>query len=800
MKRNTRSTKQIVKALSIGLSASMLLQPITAMADANDDNTTELPEKEVVDEKPYVNAGDESCESENIESLENAKELLDDAEKKEDATEDAAKKLEKEPSYVEEDIVLEIIENLEDNDIKVPQHFWDWQGKDVDDSAKEFDEAAEKHLDDAKEILEEADKALTGDPEAEKEEDKTGILDEFEDEIKSSEDNSHKSVEEAAKAAAAKLTAEAADVSANNATSSDEAKAYGAVAEQAAKDAKANSVSANEDAAAALQDYEDAKELLAKAKEEARKANEAANKALELSLEDAEDAVKLAKAAEEFAEGLEAIVAQKKEIADAAVTAKINEISVVADEITNLTNQINRKNYEHFFADVDYHIAVFELNQKLETLRSAEWGVFYAPNQWDIWVLEGQLAKVEEAMKEARLALTKLGFETGAAYWENEEAKRGYKTAEENYNAIKEIYEQASKNLEDAKESETTLNGSVSDLKTEYGDNIMDLQKNLRTATTDETKADAAKNLIACVMGSENVTYITYEEMPNGIFMVKEEGEDASYYTYEIAEDGTITIKNINAEVSEAFVKKLEAEYEYNLSEEAKNNAIPDLQTGEFFVKVKTSETVYEVTYSINPYDYDSGYVDVDGKRVPVVSVQGYGYARFWFFLLEDGTYQLVDNDLRSKVYAVETYENEDVASMMCGMYVRFDVHGDAKMAAITNNTYDVATNVDSKVVTEEEMQNGEWLYYEKETDAVEGGYTLTCDKDIPRTPHNRFYYHAPETTTTGKYKYLYTFEDAYGSFSTADGTLYWNPNIKKFGHTGSWVMKDYTRKVQEVR
>ena len=38
MKRNTRSTKQIVKALSIGLSASMLLQPITAMADANDDN------------------------------------------------------------------------------------------------------------------------------------------------------------------------------------------------------------------------------------------------------------------------------------------------------------------------------------------------------------------------------------------------------------------------------------------------------------------------------------------------------------------------------------------------------------------------------------------------------------------------------------------------------------------------------------------------------------------------------------------------------------------------------------------
>ena len=43
MKKNIKLNKNIIKALSIGISASMMLQPMTAFADTLDDNTLNLP-------------------------------------------------------------------------------------------------------------------------------------------------------------------------------------------------------------------------------------------------------------------------------------------------------------------------------------------------------------------------------------------------------------------------------------------------------------------------------------------------------------------------------------------------------------------------------------------------------------------------------------------------------------------------------------------------------------------------------------------------------------------------------------
>ncbi len=794
MKRQTRTTKQIIKAVSVGLSASMLLQPVTAMADGLDENAPVLPDVEEKEEIPYVNAGDESCESENIESLENAKELLDDAEKKEDATEDAAKKLEKEPSYVEEDIVLEIIENLEDNDIKVPQHFWDWQGKDVDDSAKEFDEAAEKHVEDAINTLEDAEKTLTGDPEAKEEEKQTGILDQFEENIQNSEQASFNSVEEAAKAAAELLKADSATVSANEATSSEEAKKYAEVAKQAAENAKNNSVSSNEFAANALEEYNNAKIQLDAAKEAAKKANDAANKALELGLEDAEDAVAMAKAAEKAAESLEAIVNSKKEAADAYVSQVSAEITRITDEINELTNNINSKKNDKKIAEGDVATASGELYQKFVELKGAEWAsVFMAPSKWDIAKMESDLTNLKTAMDNAEKALAKLKGEMEEAGKDNETAKKALSEATEAYNEIKDAYNKAVADAKAASEKETELNGTVSELKKQYGDDIMDKQKALREAETDEAKAAAAKALIEYVMGAENASVITYEAIPNGIFMIKN-GEVASYYTYEIDDKGVITIKNCTYEVIEGTTQAIEEVTETDLTEEEKEALVKKLEDGSFFVKVKSSETVYEVTYKADKgYFGQVAYVDINGVRTRVVCAPYYGNDLWWWTVDENGTKSWIGHALEAKVYSVETYDEYDDAAMMYGMYLLFDVHPDAQMNEVTNNTYDVTSNVESKEVTEEELANGEWLYYEKISDEKIGGYTVTSKYDQPIGAHNRFYYHAPETVeATGEYLYLYTFTDAYGTFSTADGSMYWDPNYKSFNHTGSWVMVNY--------
>jgi len=784
MKRQTRTTKQIIKAVSVGLSASMLLQPVTAMADGLDENAPVLPDVEEKEEIPYVNAGDESCESENIESLENAKELLDDAEKKEDATEDAAKKLEKEPSYVEEDIVLEIIENLEDNDIKVPQHFWDLQGKDVDDSAKEFDEAAEKHVEDAINTLEDAEKTLTGDPEAKEEEKQTGILDQFEENIQNSEQASFNSVEEAAKAAAELLKAGSATVSANEATSSEEAKKYAEVAKQAAENAKNNSVSSNEFAANALEEYNNAKIQLDAAKEAAKKANDAANKALELGLEDAEDAVAMAKAAEKAAESLEAIVNSKKEAADAYVSQVSAEITRITDEINELTNNINSKKNDKKIAEGDVEKASGELLQKFVELKGAEWAsVFMAPSKWDIAKMESDLKNLKTAMDNAEKALAKLKGEMEEAGKDNETAKKTLSEATEAYNEIKDAYNKAVADVKAASEKETELNGTVSELKKQYGDDIMDKQKALREAETDEAKTAAAKALIEYVMGAENASVITYEAIPNGIFMIKN-GEVASYYTYEIDDKGVITIKNCTYEVIEGTTQAIEEVTETDLTEEEKEALVKKLEDGSFFVKVKSSETVYEITYKENyglRREGLKGFVIVNGERVTVECRQYYNDMYYWWFPQPDGTYRWVGEALENKVYLRDIITDKDNADWWFGMYDWF--YEDVKMVEITTNTYDVTSNVNSKIVTKEEMQAGEWLYYEDAST-----YKLNRSSKAQLSSHNRAYDKAPEMVgenfeKASSYKYNYKYND---TITVDNGNLKWDPNAN------SWVLKGY--------
>ncbi|MBR6004574.1 MAG: hypothetical protein IK068_07630, partial [Lachnospiraceae bacterium] len=501
-----------------------------------------------------------------------------------------------------------------------------------------------------------------------------------------------------------------------------------------------------------------------------------------------------AKAAEKAAESLEAIVNSKKEAADAYVSQVSAEITRITDEINELTNNINSKKNDKKIAEGDVAKASGELFQKFMELKGAEWAsVFMAPSKWDIAKMESDLKNLKTAMDNAEKALAKLKGEMEEAGKDNETAKKALSEATEAYNEIKDAYNKAVADVKAASEKETELNGTVSELKKQYGDDIMDKQKALREAETDEAKTAAAKALIEYVMGAENASVITYEAIPNGIFMIKN-GEVASYYTYEIDDKGVITIKNCTYEVIEGTTQAIEEVTETDLTEEEKEALVKKLEDGSFFVKVKSSETVYEITYKENyglRREGLKGFVIVNGERVTVECRQYYNDMYYWWFPQPDGTYRWVGEALENKVYLRDIITDKDNADWWFGMYDWF--YEDVKMVEITTNTYDVTSNVESKEVTEEELAHGEWLYYEKISDEKIGGYTVTSKYDQPTGAHNRFYYHAPETVkATGEYLYLYTFSDAYGTFSTADGSMYWDPNYESFNHTGSWVMVNY--------
>ena len=780
MKRQTRTTKQIIKAVSVGLSASMLLQPVTAMADGLDENAPVLPDVEEKEEVPYVNAADEDAASENKEALENAAELIDDAIDKEDATEHAAEELQRATVDPLEKGTISAIENTEDNDnhLIVPAFPFIIDFGDQKDSAEEYETSAGEKVDEAQNILDEAEKELTGDPEAEEEADKTGVLDKFEGKIQASEGYSYESVKEAAQAAADMLTADAASVSANEATSSAEAREYAEVAKQASEEAAQMSVSANENAANALDEYNEASKLLEQAKKIAKDANAEAEKKIKAGYEDAKEAVKKAKEAEEYAEGLEKYVGLKKAAADAYVESLNQEIIDITNEINSLTQEINGYNWAKGWAERDLKFATDNLNDKLDKLAKAQADMAKVPSMWSIWGMEGQLARLKEAKENAELnlgILYKAYIDSGVDSWE---AQQALKKVEKSYNKIKDQYNEAVATVKNSGEEKTVLEGTVTELKTQYGDDIMNKQDALRNAKADK-KADAAKELIQYVMGGDGVTVISYEGIPNGIFMVKN-GEAATYYTYEIAKDGTITIKNCTYEVIQGTTKAVEAEIASNLSESQKDALVKSLADGSFFVKGDDSET-FMVTYKPFKIKGAKAYTTINGVQCEVECDYSDDYwddNLYWWAYI-NGSWKHIRSE---NVYRIAA---SGLTSEAADEYVKKAWFDCAKVSQGTATVYTVTSNVDSKVITEAELAGGEWLHYEKVSDAVEGTdavYKLVADNGVP-VNHNRFCDVAPETTgkitadrvIAKEYIYDYSYELNGKKYTISNGDLRWN-------------------------
>lgn len=786
MKRQTRTTKQIIKAVSVGLSASMLLQPVTAMADGLDETAPVLPDVEEKEEVPYVNAADEDAASENKEALENAAELIDDAIDKEDATEHAAEELQRATVDPLEKGAISAIENTEDNDnhLIVPINpFIGIDFGDQKDSAEEYETSAGEKVDEAQNILNEAEKKLTGDPEAEEEADKTGVLDEFEENIQASEGYSYESVKEAAQAAADMLTADAASVSANEATSSAEASEYAEVAKQASEEAAQMSVSANENAANALDEYNEASKLLEQAKAIAKEANAEAEKKIKAGYEDAKEAVKKAKEAEEYAEGLEKYVGLKKAAADAYVTELNEDIKNLTEEINKLNFQIGGKYGELFWADLDYTAKYNTLCYKLGELRRAQGAMYWAPTAKDVENLKKQLSDLEETKRLAKENLNTLKLAAEGAGSDNRAAQRALEGATAAYNQIKDAYNQASNTVKEVTGQKTVLEGDVTELKAQYGDDIMDKQSALRTASA-EGKSDAAKALIKSVMGADEVTAIAYEEIPNGIFMVKT-GETVSYYTYEIASNGTITIKNCTYDVVEATTQAVEAEIASNLSESQKDALIAGLEDGSFFVKPNDKET-FMLTYKAQKEKNDVAYYKDDkGVQHVVKCLKGKGNDLHWY-IYDNGSkgdkvpsgqvYKIAKSGLTSEAADKEIRDNK----------TRFNLK---KVSEGATTVYTVTSNVDSKVITEAELANGTWLAYEKVSDAVEGTdgeYKVEYNGNLKKEIGTGLNYKNAPEMVDGKYKYNYTV-----TFGNIDYTVD-NEKIKWDGSKGCWQIKDY--------
>ena len=778
MKRQTRTTKQIIKAVSVGLSASMLLQPVTAMADGLDETAPVLPDVEEKEEVPYVNAADEDAASENKEALENAAELIDDAIDKEDATEHAAEELQRATVDPLEKGTISAIENTEDNDNHVIVPIFPFIGIDLGDqkdSAEEYETSAGEKVDEAQNILNEAEKELTGDPEAKEEADKTGVLDEFEENIQASEGYSYESVKEAAQAAADMLTADAASVSANEATSSAEASEYAEVAKQASEEAAQMSVSANENAANALDEYNEASKLLEQAKAIAKEANAEAEKKIQAGYEDAKEAVKKAKEAEKYAEGLEAYVGLKKAAADAYVESLNREITDLTNEINSLTQEINGYNEAKGWAKDDLESATDNLNDKLDKLAKAQADMAKVPSMWSIWGMEGQLARLKEAKENAESnlgILYKAYIDNGADSWE---AQQALKKVEKSYNKIKDQYNEAVATVKNSGEEKTVLEGTVTELKTQYGDDIMNKQDALRNAKADK-KADAAKELIQYVMGGDGVTVISYEGIPNGIFMVKN-GEAATYYTYEIAKDGTITIKNCTYEVIQGTTKAVEAEIASNLSESQKDALVKSLADGSFFVKGDDSET-FMVTYKPFKIKGAKAYTTINGVQCEVECDYSDDYwddNLYWWAYI-NGSWKHIRSE---NVYGIAA---SGLTSEAADEYVKKAWFDCAKVSQGTSTVYTVTSNVDSKVITEAELPGGEWLHYEKVSDAVEGceGIYNVVIRGKERNNKNKNHNDAP-SMNNGDYKYNYSYTTNNVSYTISNGKLRWNPNKKEW-------------------
>lgn len=278
MRRSDITKKQIIKALSVGLSAAMIMQPMTAMADEIEGQGVQLTEE------PEVNAADEEVASENIADINTAITETEDAIGAEaEAYGTAADELINKRFLSLDDMAFNDsvaeIGLIEDNDINVLVGYKGFKPiiEDIDDSAKEFESDAADHIEDAKEILENAEKVLTGDEDSENEEEQTGILDEFEEKIEAVDDALTDAAKAAGDASTNNMKAEDALVGAMNSTNSTAAGEFAEVARSAAEDASGNNVDAQAAADEAYDEYKAALDLYNEAVKAAEEANKAAD-------------------------------------------------------------------------------------------------------------------------------------------------------------------------------------------------------------------------------------------------------------------------------------------------------------------------------------------------------------------------------------------------------------------------------------------------------------------------------------------------------------------------------------------
>lgn len=579
--RKTRTGKQIIKALSIGISASMMLQPVSAMANdietlADPDmNNTELPE---------ANAADTDVASKNMEALNVAEGKVVEAMVAESGVWDEAienyipgRYLTNDEKIINETVAA--IANEENNDIPVNVGFIIPVFKDIDDSAYEFEKNAADHLGNAEEILKNAEKLLTGEE---------GTLDSFEEHIVSGNDYADEATKDYVSANDARYDADKALESAMDTSSSAVAISLQERAEKDYKQAENDSVNASYDANKAKEEYDAACEEYEKAKREAHSANVLANKAIAAGLIDAEIALADAKEADERAQALKGYIDAKLEEAkrNGAYWQKgIDEADKALTEwnkyLATLQEEYGEKNSEYVAKKQAYEEAKTALNTANTNKTNAASSVSE---------IEAEIAGLESALTAAE-ALQKEASENYETVSSNEGIKN--KLLEEANAAVAKLkseLERAYSSLEEANSLKTSLEGTKAQLENDFGKGICELIDELKNADEELREGKAAKVIEKACELTNVEKFDAGTEYP----VFKGLGKNGyEYYTYSVDSDGNVIITNVIYEVAS---KKQESG---ELTFDQYQDYIDSLQEGTFFVNTKEEqvETGYFTVY-----------------------------------------------------------------------------------------------------------------------------------------------------------------------------------------------------------
>lgn len=464
-KNNVRTGKQVIKALSIGLSASMMLQPVAAMADE-----LEVKEKVVTDE----------LDNEEVDADEK---LAADFENALGEIEEAAK--------TEGGAAIEAV-------------FTVGTGIITDETKAEIAELA------AKEHVEEAmDDISTGNAQV------ASDLEEMDKDLADQKvaDTSANNAFEAINKAAEDISGNLAEIDAPG-TSASRANELAAEIEEAAKKAEeeaANLAAAEE---ASKKAYEAAAADFAKAVQDADAAVEEATKAINESIVDADEAVKKAEDALKKADAYKAVLDGNE------FWAKWN-LSGAQFNYNNAVNNLNAANarlqkaqWDVFFKTgdaVNTGYALEAANKALETAEKVK-----EVKDGDVKAKEQAIENLKKAKEEADAAIEKKKADLDAKfkalgisaeeYWKAVDALQQAKKAVDaaymaafdagmNLNGAEEQDKLAKKNLEDVSGNFTGYS--------DYQKKIMDLEKELKNAETDDEKNAIIENIAVAAMENE---------------------------------------------------------------------------------------------------------------------------------------------------------------------------------------------------------------------------------------------------------------------------------------------------------